>query len=200
MRYELLLLGWVAQAQPVPVEVATCQRLPSIPRGRPGPSRLPHPAPARPPSGDLTTVGADPGRAYAEPEDSFGQELDELDGFTAAEPGPLGAIRAAFAQGQLADSMSPGCVLAGLSEQAWQRGLASLDEDQLTGMLQAANRLAAWSAALRLAAVSQLAGRRAARAGASADQRALEHVRRDRRHAHADRLGRRPGARPGTDQ
>ena len=73
--------------------------------------------------------------------------------------------------------MSPGCVLAGLSEQAWQRGLAGLDEDQLTGMLQAANRLAAWSAALRLAAVSQLAGRRAASAGASGDQRALEHVR-----------------------
>lgn len=141
------------------------------------PSRLPHPAPADPPSGDLTTVGLDPGRAYAEPADSFGQELDELDGFTAADPGPLGAIRAAFAQGQLADSMSPGCVLAGLSEQAWQRGLAGLDEDQLTGMLQAANRLAAWSAALRLAAVSQLAGRRAASAGASGDQRALEHVR-----------------------
>ena len=141
------------------------------------PSRLPHPAPADPPSGDLTTVGLDPDRAYAEPEDSFGQEFDELDGFTAADPGPLGAIRAAFAQGQLADSMSPGCVLAGLSEQAWQRGLAGLDEDQLTGMLQAANRLAAWSAALRLAAVSQLAGRRAASAGASGDQRALEHVR-----------------------
>ena len=141
------------------------------------PSRLPHPAPADPPSGDLTTVGADPDRAYAEPADSFGQELDELDGSTAADPGPLGAIRAAFAQGQLADSMSPGCVLAGLSEQAWQRGLAGLDEDQLTGMLQAANRLAAWSAALRLAAVSQLAGRRAASAGASGDQRALEHVR-----------------------
>lgn len=141
------------------------------------PSRLPHPAPADPPSGDLTTVGLDLDRAYAEPADSFGQELDELDGFTAADPGPLGAIRAAFAQGQLADSMSPGCVLAGLSEQAWQRGLAGLDEDQLTGMLQAANRLAAWSAALRLAAVSQLAGRRAASAGASGDQRALEHVR-----------------------
>ena len=141
------------------------------------PSRLPHPAPAGPPSGGLTTVGADPDRAYAEPEDSFGQELDELDGSTAADPGPLGAIRAAFAQGQLADSMSPGCVLAGLSEQAWQHGLAGLDEDQLTGMLQAANRLAAWSAALRLAAVSQLAGRRAASAGASGDQGALEHVR-----------------------
>jgi hypothetical protein len=141
------------------------------------PSRLPHPAPAGPPSGDLTTAGLDPDRAYPEPEDSFGQELDELGGFSAADPGPLGAIRAAFAQGQLADSMPPGCVLAGLSEQAWQHGLAGLDEDQLTGMLQAANRVAAWSAALRLAAVSQLAGRRAARAEASRDQRALEHVR-----------------------
>ena len=155
--------------------------MPAAPQhpARPGqdPSRLPHPAPAGPPSGDLTTVGADPDRAHAEPEDPFGQEPDELDGFTAADPGPLGAIRAAFAQGHLADSMPPGCVLAGLSEQAWQHGLAGLDEDQLTGMLQAANRLAAWSAALRLAAVSQLAGRRAAGAGASGDQRALEHVR-----------------------
>jgi hypothetical protein len=73
--------------------------------------------------------------------------------------------------------MSPGAVLASLSEQAWQHGLAGLDEDQLTGMVQAADRLAAWSAALRLAAVSQLADRRQDAAQVSGDGRALEHVR-----------------------
>ncbi|HEY9240860.1 MAG TPA: DUF222 domain-containing protein [Streptosporangiaceae bacterium] len=73
--------------------------------------------------------------------------------------------------------MSPGAVLASLSEQAWQHGLAGLDEDQLTGMLQAADRLAAWSAALRLAAVSQLAGRRQDAAQRSGNGRVLEHVR-----------------------
>jgi hypothetical protein len=141
------------------------------------PPRLPHPAPAGPPLAGLTAGGADPDRVHPEPEDPFGAQLDELSGFSTADPGPLGAIRAAFALGQVADSMSPGSVLAGLSEHAWQHGLAGLDEDQLTGMLQAANRLAAWSAALRLAAVSELAGRRAASAEASGDRRPLDHVR-----------------------
>jgi uncharacterized protein DUF222 len=125
----------------------------------------------------LVTDGRNPDCDQAEPDDPFGDELDELDGCTEAEPGPVRAVRAAFALGHPADGMSPGAVLASLSEQAWQHGLAGLDEDQLTGMLQAADRLAAWSAALRLAAVSQLAGRRQDAAQRSGDGRVLEHVR-----------------------
>ncbi len=122
---------------------------------------------------------ADPEWAGAEPEDRRAApgESAEPAGPAENEPGPVRAVRTAFALGQPADGMSPGAVLAGLSEQAWQHGLAGLDEDQLTGMLQAADRLAAWSAALRLAAVSQLAGRRQDAAQVSGDGRGLEHLR-----------------------
>jgi hypothetical protein len=139
--------------------------------------RLPHPAPADPASAVLAAGGPSPEPYQLEPADPFGDELDELDGCTEGVPGPVRAVRAAFALGHPADGMGPGSVLASLSEQAWQHGLADLDEDQLTGMLQAADRLAAWSAALRLAAVSQLAGRRQDAAQVSGDGRALEHVR-----------------------
>ena len=50
--------------------------------------------------------------------------------------------------------MAPGPALAILADGAWRDGLGRLDDDQLTGMLQAAARLASWSAALKLAATS----------------------------------------------
>jgi hypothetical protein len=65
-----------------------------------------------------------------------------------------------FAVGGAADTMAPGPELAALADQVWKQDLSSLDDDQLTGVLQAANRLAAWSAALRAAAVSGLAAHR----------------------------------------
>jgi Domain of unknown function (DUF222) len=135
------------------------------------------PAPADPPPPFLTADDPDPEWDYPEPDDPFDAEPGELDGFAGTDPGPVRAVRAAFALGHPADGMIPGAVLAGLAEQAWEHGLAALDEDQLTGMLQAADRLAAWSAALRLAAVAPLAGRRSAAAEASGDRRALEHAR-----------------------
>lgn len=108
---------------------------------------LPHPhpvhAPADPASAVLAAGGRTPERDEPDLDDPFGAEPDELDGCTEGEPGPVRAVRAAFALGHPADGMSPGAVLASLSEQAWQHGLADLDEDQLTGMLQAADRLAA---------------------------------------------------------
>jgi Domain of unknown function (DUF222) len=141
------------------------------------PPRVPHPAPADPLPPFGAASGPDPGWDYPEPDDPFGAELEELDGFAEGEPGPLRAVRAAFALGQAAHDMTPGAVLAGLAEQAWQHSLGGLDEDQLTGLLQAADRLAAWSAALRLAAVSQLAGRRQDTAHSGGDRRPLEHAR-----------------------
>ena len=141
--------------------------------------RLAHPAPADVPPTCCTAAGPDPEWDYLDRDDPFGAELEELDGFTGtgSDPGPVRAIRAAFALGHPADGMTPGAVLAGLAEQAWQHGLGGLDENELTGLLQAADRLAAWSAALRLAAVSQLAGRRQDTAAARGDRRPLEHVR-----------------------
>ena len=78
--------------------------------------------------------------------------------------------------GGAADAMAPGPELAALADQVWQQDLAALDDDQLTGVLQAANRLAAWSAALRVAAVSGLAGRREAAGRKSGDWRPFDHI------------------------
>jgi hypothetical protein len=55
-------------------------------------------------------------------------------------------------------------------------GLGKLDDDQLTGVLQATNRLAAWSAAAKLTAVSALAARREAAGRVSGDWRPFEHA------------------------
>jgi hypothetical protein len=61
-------------------------------------------------------------------------------------------------------------VLATLVDLVQRDGLGKLDDDQLTGVLQAANRLAAWSA------VSGLAARREAAGLASGDWRPFDHV------------------------
>ena len=66
--------------------------------------------------------------------------------------------RAAFADGGWADALAPDPVLATLVDLVQRDGLGRLDDDQLTGVLQAANRLAAWAASVRVAAVSGLAG------------------------------------------
>jgi hypothetical protein len=78
--------------------------------------------------------------------------------------------------GGAADAMAPGPELAALADQVWQQDLVALDDDQLTGVLQAANRLAAWSAALRVAAVSGLAARREAAGRKSGDWRPFDHI------------------------
>ena len=72
--------------------------------------------------------------------------------------------------------MAPGPELAALADRVWQQDLSNLDDDQLTGVLQAANRLAAWSAALRVAAVSGLAARREAAGQKSGDWRPFDHI------------------------
>lgn len=95
-----------------------------------------------------------------------------------AEPSPAAAPapRAAFTHGGPADVMRPGVLLAGLADEVRQAGLEHLDDDQLTGLLQAAHRLNAWAAELKLAAISQFAARRSAEARASGDWRCVEHV------------------------
>jgi Domain of unknown function (DUF222) len=83
---------------------------------------------------------------------------------------------AMFAEGGWADGLAPDPVLATLVDLVQRDGLGKLDDDQLTGVLQAANRLAAWSAAVRIAAVSGLAARREAAARESGDWRPFDHV------------------------
>ena len=115
-----------------------------------------------------------------------GQALDwEMSGLPVSEDpdwyadDPLddgSAQRAAFAEGGWADALAPDPVLATLVDLVERDGLGKLDDDQLTGVLQAANRLAAWSASVRVAAASGLAARREAAAQASGDWRPFDHV------------------------
>ena len=86
---------------------------------------------------------------------------------------PAGAV---FAQGAWGDGLAPDPVLATLLDLAQRDGLGQLDDDQLTGVLQAASRLAAWSASLKLAATSRLAARREADGRKSGDWRPFDHV------------------------
>ena len=83
---------------------------------------------------------------------------------------------APFADGGWADALAPDPVLATLVDLVQRDGLEKLDDDQLTGVLQAANRLAAWSASVRVAAVSGLAARREQSGRESGDWRPFDHV------------------------
>ena len=84
--------------------------------------------------------------------------------------------RAAFADGGWADTLAPCPVLATLVDLVQRDDLGKLDDDQLTGALQAANRLAAWAASVRVAAVSSLAARREQSGRKSGDWRPFDHV------------------------
>jgi len=63
---------------------------------------------------------------------------------------------AGFAQGGPADVLGPGLLLAALAEQAWGDGLGGLDDDELTGVMAAWQRLGARAAAGLLAADKHL--------------------------------------------
>ena len=81
-----------------------------------------------------------------------------------------------FAAGGLLDVMEPGAVLAGFADDAWADGLDRLTDDELVGVLCAWRRLASWSAAGEIAAVSTLARRRAAESAGAGQQRLADHV------------------------
>jgi hypothetical protein len=63
------------------------------------------------------------------------------------------------------EEMPPGPVLAALSQNAADSGLASLADDELVGLVRASRRLASWQAALELRAVSELDARRLRESG-----------------------------------
>jgi hypothetical protein len=81
-----------------------------------------------------------------------------------------------FAAGGLLDAMAPGPVLAGFAGDAWADGADQLTDDELIGAICAWRRLASWSAAGEIAAVSALARRRAAESRGAASRRLAEHV------------------------
>src|SRR5215470_3357354 len=81
-----------------------------------------------------------------------------------------------FAAGGVADELPPGPVLASFAGDAWAAGLGRHSDDELIGVLRAARRLASWSAALELAAVTDLAARREAEAAGAESCAPGEHI------------------------
>src|SRR5262245_65098078 len=136
----------------------------------------------RPAAGDLSgrppdLAGGPPDGPYAWLADLPAELLAEYVAATQAppwrEPSVAGRLPrrqgngCGFAAGGAADELPPGAVLAGFAGDAWAAGLGRLRDDELIGVLRAARRLAAWSAALELAAVADLAARREADAEAA---------------------------------
>ncbi len=122
-------------------------------------------------------AAADAGAAAGDPAAPAASAIAPEPGSGTAAPGPAPTSSPEdFAEGGAADVLVPGPELATLVDLVQREGLGSLDDDQLTGVLQAADRLAAWSASIRVAAVSGLAARRAAAGEATGDWRPLDHV------------------------
>jgi hypothetical protein len=71
-----------------------------------------------------------------------------------------------FAGGGVLDTMPAGHDLAACAERTWDAGLGKLADDELTGLIRAARRNASRQAALELAAIGELAARRAGPDGA----------------------------------
>jgi Domain of unknown function (DUF222) len=116
----------------------------------------------------------DPYLSYCEEGEARDEEEWLEESYILAAPGEPGPER--FAVGGTADALAPGPVLASLADRVQRDGLEQLDDDQLTGVLQAAVRLTSWSASLKLAATSRLAARREADGRKSGDWRPFDHI------------------------
>jgi len=119
----------------------------------------PGPWPAEPPGDEGELADSD--------ESSAPEALDA--GFTHRHGGT--GTGAGFTAGGPLDVMLPGPDLAWHAGAARQRGLETLSDDELIGVLGATNRLEAWQAELKLAVVAELDARRA-----RPDGREGEHV------------------------
>jgi hypothetical protein len=123
---------------------------------------------AEPPTGRLAPPD-DEHAALADADADTPRVAEALDaGFTRKYAGP-GA--AGFAGGSVLDAMLPGRDLAWHAASARRRGLATLSDNELCGVMSAARRLESWAAGLRLATVNELDTRRAGPGG-----RPGEHV------------------------
>ena len=147
---------------------------PTFPAGLPGPGQQPGGLPAAR-GCDRERESWGPGDQDPAEGESPGQDLDFGGDDQDPDAGgpPAGAV---FGQECWGDGLAPDPVLATLLDLASREGLEQLDDDQLTGVLQAAARLASWSASLKLAATSRLAARREADGQKSGDWRPFDHV------------------------
>src|SRR5271166_3838838 len=105
--------------------------------------------------------------------DALAQAWAAEEGACAAEPVPAGFTHGdrtaddgavGFAAGGALDVLTPGPVLAGFAQDAFDSGLGQLSDDELVGVLCAARRLSSWQAAMEFRAVAELDSRRKAQA------------------------------------
>jgi hypothetical protein len=120
-----------------------------------------------PDEAELATAGPD--ADYGPPEGWTPENIGELDTLP-------WSWTAGFAAGGVLDGMAPDPVLAGFAWDACEAGIASLPDDELVGLLLASRRLESQHAAVALAAVAELDGRRMAAAARPGSSRASEHV------------------------
>jgi Domain of unknown function (DUF222) len=116
----------------------------------------------------------DPGCYDADPGLPLDDEVDNAHVPEALEAGfthRYGGTGTGFRAGGPLDVMLPGPDLAWHAGQARQRGLDTLSDDELIGLLGGSRRLASWQAELELAVVAELDARRA-----GPDGREGEHV------------------------
>ena len=133
---------------------------------------------------DQDEILAEEQAAFPAEDEPDWEALEDLEYFGDPAPGGSavagdcadGGSGSGFAHGGVADVMAPGPLLATLAGRAWEDGLGGLDDDELTGVLQAAHRLGAWAAALEFSAAGGLAARREAEARADGDWRGFEHA------------------------
>jgi hypothetical protein len=95
-------------------------------------------------------------------------------GFTHRGPGAAGGR--GFASGGPLDTLEPGPVLGVFLARARAGGMPALTEDEVVGVMCAAERQASYDASVKLDAVTDLNRRRTATAEATGDHRALDHV------------------------
>jgi len=84
--------------------------------------------------------------------------------------------RSGFAEAEFLDACGPCAALAGSAQQALDDGLGELPDNDLVGVLRAAQRLEAWQAGIQLAAVAELDARRLRQAGRPGSSRASEQI------------------------
>jgi hypothetical protein len=128
-----------------------------------------------PPDGDEACLGMLAAEERAEYLDALAPPVTETLAAGFWDRGDNQGSAAGFGAGGVADRLLPGPVLAGLTAGAWRHGLGRLSDSELIGVGLAARRNSSWQAALELAVVTELAGRREA-TGAMASSSGAEHV------------------------
>ena len=84
------------------------------------------------------------------------------DWITCLGSGAAAGTAAGFGDGGALDGLEPGAALAGFSQTVLDDGLGTLSDDELTGVLRASRRLAAWQDGVEMIAVAELDRRRQA--------------------------------------